>query len=122
MSDNKYGVFTDEGCGALYPHNPHSWREGFLWHRKLTCKGHTEESITKRDELILRLMNPAIGIRVTPEIFEHKHFYFLKWSDEKTLMFECEQCQHQLRMDRIHFYFQMTDTHLKHVRELYKWQ
>ncbi|AXH44614.1 hypothetical protein SEA_MEDIUMFRY_70 [Arthrobacter phage MediumFry] len=26
-------------CSILHPHGPHTWREGFLWHRKRSCTG-----------------------------------------------------------------------------------
>lgn len=30
-------------CSRIFKHDAHSWREGFLWHRKRTCKGLTGE-------------------------------------------------------------------------------
>ncbi|ALY09043.1 hypothetical protein GORDON_68 [Arthrobacter phage Gordon] len=31
-------------CSNLRPHKAHEWREGFLWHRKRTCKGYMERT------------------------------------------------------------------------------
>ena len=36
--ENKYNVRIIE-CGVSLPHDPHTWREGFLWHRKCECEG-----------------------------------------------------------------------------------
>jgi hypothetical protein len=92
------------GCriGAIQ-HNSHEWREGFLWHRKVSCPGY--RIVAKSD---WGKANPAItNNRVLAETIStpHKHSMYFEDVSFGRLIFKCSTCPNQrypfeVRIDR----------------------
>jgi hypothetical protein len=98
---NDYGIVFVE-CMSFKPHEAHSWREGFLWHRKRHCGGRP---MTQAE--YWRAANPALGGRVKNEFLPpHKHRMFLSrwWSNSESLVFICDShtvgCKYEYRVTR----------------------
>ncbi|ASR83378.1 hypothetical protein SEA_CATERPILLAR_70 [Arthrobacter phage Caterpillar] len=66
-------IIRVECCNPL-PHDPHTWREGFLWHRRRVCGGVAEW---------FRKFEPRP---------QHRHFFQLLEASNAYLTWECEEC------------------------------
>lgn len=104
-------------CGVQTPHEPHSWREGFLWHSKKSCKGMTHiEAVAVQDELLRRVsqVNPNQKKTDRGVVYAkdkpHRHRFFLSqwWTTEEELVFICDAhpmgCKVEHRFDREDFW------------------
>jgi hypothetical protein len=106
-------------CMNFNPHEPHTWREGFLWRTKKECGGRPEfdtapkfpefgRTINKiREDLGFPKYIPNAAL-VPMKIVEHKHDYRLKKEftfgpkKESDLLWKCDwvDCNHYFVTDR----------------------
>lgn len=120
MTDNPYGVIYIE-CANFKPHGKHTWREGFLWHRKRECSGRPHRDdidgpLMSPDYIDPSYMSPGFGkleASVPLTIVEHKHDFklvegftvgpdhFIRKPDSD-LLWECDwlDCRHLFVIDR----------------------
>jgi hypothetical protein len=59
-------------CGSYAFHGPHTYREGFFWHEKKSCRGSYFPDIPDDFE------PPNAALVPMPIIPQHKHFFQLK--------------------------------------------
>ena len=114
--------FTVE-CGNPNPHKAHSWREGFLWHRKRKCDGCPEKS--GFEEFMADYAKA--DVEMTSALYEklyHKHHFKGVGSDgpEYIISFVCDKggCNAKVRMYRKD-YADMLMGHLSFDREYFAW-
>ncbi|ASM62366.1 hypothetical protein SEA_NIGHTMARE_71 [Arthrobacter phage Nightmare] len=69
-------------CSSTFKHDAHSWREGFLWHRKRTCNGLS-------GEMSDRIRYPQRHILIPQS--RHRHTFALNdQTDEMYLVWHCQ--------------------------------
>lgn len=87
--------FITVECMNTKPHAPHTWREGFMWHRKRECGGVPQkfdrfaEEISTYCEADIRYTEALYETHFTKE--EHRHYYGFcaEKSDRIYLVWEC---------------------------------
>lgn len=83
-------------CMNMNPHKAHSWREGFLWHRKRECKGVPKYVLHNwpREPLVNNYCEA--DVEMTSALFKrlyHRHKFQLH--DDSTnayLVWYCKDC------------------------------
>ena len=81
-------------CMNFHPHDPHTWREGFLWLKKKKCQGY--KKVVKQDWLGDYC---KADVEATTQVFEwlfrvepeHRHYYGFsaEKSDPVLMVWEC---------------------------------
>lgn len=85
--------FITVECMNTKPHAPHTWREGFMWHRKRECGGVPER---------------------------HKHRFILQYMafiDPRKLVWHCE-CGRFISTYRTHFHEALKNSFMYPVKNL----
>ncbi|QFG13681.1 hypothetical protein PBI_SHEPARD_76 [Arthrobacter phage Shepard] len=83
-------------CMNRKPHKAHSWREGFLWHRKRECGGY--QKIEKPDWLDTMITTYCqADVEATTALYmelfhRHDFRYAPEESDRVTMTWECRSC------------------------------
>lgn len=88
-------------CYNFKPHQPHEWREGFLWLRKRKCGG-----VPERRKLDAKTKAEIWDRIKPPELYQHRHFFkltkvfkfraadpqrnFDQWIDRDLIGWQCE--------------------------------
>jgi hypothetical protein len=82
-------------CMNTKPHDPHTWREGFLWHRKRECGG-VPQKVDRFGDMITAYCEA--DIRYTAAMYEtiietegHRHYFGFcpDRSDDIVMLWEC---------------------------------
>lgn len=114
-------VIVTVECADPRPHDPHTWREGFLWHRKRICGGTPrviDESAMTPNERRAMLGYCEADVEATAQVFEwlfrvepeHRHYYGFsaEKSDPVLMVWECMDpfCDHEYTRFRSLFNYQ----------------
>ncbi|QGZ17279.1 hypothetical protein SEA_GIANTSBANE_75 [Arthrobacter phage Giantsbane] len=105
--------FTVE-CGDPKPHKAHSWREGFLWHRKRECGGCPEKSDWLSDIVVAY---SEADVAMTTALYErlyHRHKFVLNGDTNSAyLVWHCEKefCDTKFVQARYHYVTQTINGH-----------
>jgi hypothetical protein len=87
-------------CAAKFPHEPHSWRNGFLWLTRHNCigvKSGVFDDLWSRDHNALYNVDVKNPNQIRKELgfpeINHKHFFRStshKWSKSLYLTWDCD--------------------------------
>jgi hypothetical protein len=115
------GILITE-CSHTLPHEAHSWRTGFLWHRKNTCSGLSKEQSDmllnppKRQEWLYSYCEA--DVQATADLYKslfsfdeaHRHYYgfYPEKSDALVMVWRCLDpfCEEEYSQYRSLFNFQ----------------
>ncbi|UYL88265.1 hypothetical protein SEA_LILHUDDY_76 [Arthrobacter phage LilHuddy] len=81
-------------CMNRKPHEAHSWREGFLWHRKRECGG-VPKKVDHIGNLLIDYCKADVEATTAlyMELFHRHDFrYAPEESDRVTMTWECRSC------------------------------